>query len=361
MGLKSLIYKRRMKLLDLAYRKGYNAILVSSPQNIFYLTNYWGEGYLLIDFSKTSLIVPKLEYERAKTEAIGVDIVRAERGSAMLENVKKLAMGYKLCTDNLPTNTFLSLSSLLPNRISLELEIFEKARMIKDDQEISTLVKGGEIMDRLFTCVLEILKPGITERALAAYIVGEMMKLKSDPVIHYQTSFSPVIVASGPNSSLPHATVTDRVIERGDFVIVDIILRYNGYVVDATRTFHVGKADNRKLRHYEAVLNAQLKGVRYAVPGRKAGEVDRIVRKCLEDSGLSDFFIHSTGHGIGLDVHEPPWIRPNENISLERGMAITVEPGIYVPNRYGVRIEDSIIVSDPPLILTRFTKMLTEV
>jgi len=155
---------------------------------------------------------------------------------------------------------------------------------------------------------------------------------------------NPFIIASGPNSALPHASVSDRKFERGDFIVVDLTLRVNGYIADATRTFGLKTINPDLKKVYEIVKVAQGLGLNKCSNKIKIGEVDKTCREYISEHGFINEFNHSTGHGIGLDVHEPPWIRPHNEERLMDNMTITIEPGVYLESKFGVRIEDSIMI-----------------
>lgn len=354
----STISKRRGRILELASKFKCTAVLATAPENIFYLSGYWGEGFLFLESSGASLIVPRLELEKASSSAIDVKIVQADRGQMMYEKLREASRGETVCVDNPSADKFLKIKKYV-KRAKLAPEVFYNARMVKDEEEADRLVRGGAVMDRVLSKAVEAIRPGLAEYRIAEEIVAEMMRLGASPVLHRST-ISPVIIASGPNSAYPHAEPTSRTIQKGDFVVVDIVLRFEGYVIDATRTFHVGPISKEELKVYSAVMEAQRRGVEALSLGRELSEVDRACRSYLTEAGLGELFIHSTGHGIGLEVHEPPWIRPDSSEKLEKGMAFTIEPGVYLPGKYGVRIEDSILMLDRPLILTNFTKSLIE-
>ncbi|MFY3741094.1 MAG: Xaa-Pro aminopeptidase/Xaa-Pro dipeptidase [Candidatus Nitrosomirales archaeon] len=160
------------------------------------------------------------------------------------------------------------------------------------------------------------------------------------------------------NSSLPHADPTDRKIRKGDLVTVDLTLRYNGYIADATRTFAVGTIDSEKKKIYHIVKEAQEHGLNAVKAGAKCGAVDHACRSFIKKAGYGKYFIHSTGHGIGVEVHEPPWLRMKSDEILQKNMTVTVEPGIYLPNKFGVRIEDSVLVDKKVRVLNKYTKDL---
>jgi Xaa-Pro aminopeptidase len=167
-----------------------------------------------------------------------------------------------------------------------------------------------------------------------------------------------LIIAGGPNGAQPHAQISDRKFESGDMVIVDLTLRHEGYIADATRTFGLGTISPDKKKVYEVVRDAQEAGVRAVSEAKPCGDIDYACRQFIRSSGFTDSFVHATGHGIGLDVHEPPWIREKDKQKLKYNMSITVEPGIYIQDRFGVRIEDSVVVRSNKKCLCRFTKEL---
>ena len=174
----------------------------------------------------------------------------------------------------------------------------------------------------------------------------------------YKSTLNPLIIAGGPNGALPHAQVTQRKFRKGDLVVVDLTLRYKGYVSDATRTFAIGKVSKQAIEAYEIVQTSQKLGIKYVKPNVNCKDVDFACRKFIEDQNYGKYFIHSTGHGIGLEVHEVPTISYTNETKLEKNMAITVEPGIYIPKKFGIRIEDSLIVKEKPIVMHNFTKDL---
>jgi Xaa-Pro aminopeptidase/Xaa-Pro dipeptidase len=174
----------------------------------------------------------------------------------------------------------------------------------------------------------------------------------------YRSTLNPLIIASGPNSSLPHAQVTKRKFTNGDMITIDLTLRYKGYVSDATRTFGLGSISKEAVTVYEIVKESQKAGLKAVKPGRTCGSVDDACRKIITEYNYGSHFIHSTGHGIGLDVHENPNISSKNKEKMKKNMAITVEPGIYIPKKFGVRIEDSLIVKSRADVMHKFTKDL---
>ena len=162
--------------------------------------------------------------------------------------------------------------------------------------------------------------------------------------------------AGGPNGALPHAQVTNRKFANGDLIVVDLTLRYKGYVSDSTRTFGLGSVSEKAKSVYEIVKESQKMGLKAVKPGASCKSIDDACRKYIKNADYGKYFIHSTGHGIGLEVHELPNISPKSTTKLAKNMAITVEPGIYIPKKFGVRIEDSLIVQGKPIVMHKFTK-----
>ncbi|HVP23130.1 MAG TPA: Xaa-Pro peptidase family protein [Conexivisphaerales archaeon] len=349
--------RRHRSVLDYARAKGFDAVLVGEPQNVYYLTGFWGEATVVVGQEGCSIIVPALEFERAKESSSGVEVIGSDRGADMARKIKERVEARKCLIDNVDVSTFNRLSSMVPPGLTADPDALMSSRIVKDEAEISFLVEGGKVMDKLYEVTADLLSPGTDERTVAAAVIDEMIRLKADPPA-YASTLNPLIVASGANGSLPHAYTTERKMERGDFVVCDYVLRYGGYVVDATRTFAIESASDQMERSYDVVLDSQLAGIDATRPGVVAEEVDRAVRVPLAKAGMEELFVHGTGHGVGLDVHEAPFIRRGSPEVLREGMAVTVEPGVYVKGKYGVRIEDSLIVGAKPQILTHFPKSL---
>jgi Xaa-Pro aminopeptidase/Xaa-Pro dipeptidase len=237
------------------------------------------------------------------------------------------------------------------------MEPFYQSRKIKDGNEIKIIADAAKILDKLFTVCKKTIRVGVTEKQLQATLLYEAVKREAYPP-SYKYTLSPLIIASGINSALPHAAPTDRKVRKGDLITVDLTLRHKGYIADATRTFALGRINADMKKVYDVVKEAQEAGLDAAKTGATCGEVDNACRSLIERKGYGKYFIHSTGHGIGLEVHEPPWVKAKNEEVLEKNTAITVEPGIYIPDKFGVRIEDSIIVNKKAKILNKFTKEL---
>jgi Xaa-Pro dipeptidase len=213
-------------------------------------------------------------------------------------------------------------------------------RVCKDADEISRMRRAVGIAQDALEATLPHIRIGMTEKEAANELVVRLLSCGSEP----EMPFSP-IVSSGPNSANPHASPTDRKLQPGDLLVVDWGATYQGYISDLTRTFAVGDVDDEYIRIHKIVQQANHAGRKSGGPGIPCAEVDKAARKVIEEAGYGPFFTHRTGHGIGMEGHEDPYIRGDNLQQLEPGMAYTVEPGIYLPDRNGVRIEDNMIVT----------------
>jgi len=346
---------RRKRLEKYCNSVNCDTLVTFEPENLFYLTGFWGEAVGVLEKGgQTTIIAPELEAGRAKDESINCDVVTSQRGGLIstLASLKKK----KICVDCQNYSVMQSLKKSIP-RLKQSSEPFYNARIIKDSEEIRILKKASSIIDQMFELCTQTIKKGRSESDLQAILMS--FAIAND--MHdtgYRSTLNPLIIAGGPNGALPHAQVTKRKFANGDMIVVDLTLRYKGYVSDATRTFGLGSISKEAKIVYEIVKESQKAGLAVVRPQRTCKSVDDTCRKIIEEHHYGSYFIHSTGHGIGLDVHESPNITSKSTTKLKKDMAITVEPGIYIPNKLGVRIEDSVIVRDRPIIMHKFTKDL---
>jgi Xaa-Pro dipeptidase len=217
--------------------------------------------------------------------------------------------------------------------------VIAQLRMQKDPSEVSAMRQAVQIAERALEATIPAIEIGKTERELAAELTLQIMRAGSDP----ELPFTP-IVASGQNSANPHAVPGGRTLEPGDLLIIDWGASYNGYLSDITRTFAIGKLEPELEKIFQTVLEANEAGRAASLPGTAAGEVDQAARSVIARAGYGEYFTHRTGHGIGMEAHEEPYIHSGNKLALEPGMTYTVEPGIYLPGRGGVRIEDDVLV-----------------
>jgi len=346
---------RRKKLEKYCNSVNCDTLVTFEPENLFYLTGFWGEAIGVLEKGgQTTIIAPELEAGRAKDESVDCNVITSQRGGLIstLASLKKK----KICVDCQNYSVIQSLKKSIP-RLKQSSEPFYNARIIKDCAEVRILKKASSIIDQMFELCTQTIKKGRSESDLQAILMS--FAIAND--MHdtgYRSTLNPLIIAGGPNGALPHAQVTKRKFANGDMIVVDLTLRYKGYVSDATRTFGLGSISKEARTVYEIVKESQRAGLAIVLPQRTCKSVDDTCRKIIEEHHYGPYFIHSTGHGIGLDVHESPNITSKSITKLKKDMAITVEPGIYVPNKFGVRIEDSVIVRDRPIIMHKFTKDL---
>jgi len=214
-------------------------------------------------------------------------------------------------------------------------------RIIKDKEEIEALRRAAGVNEGCFRQVMEHIKPGVTEQQLASVWQRAVLEAENS-----QLSDIPTIVASGPNGASPHTTATSRRLQKSDLVTIDAFLLVDGYYSDITRTYAVGEPDEELKRIYYVVQEANAAARDFIKPGIRAEEVDAAARQVIDKAGYGEYFIHRTGHGMGLEIHEEPNIVEGNDLLLKQGMVFTVEPGIYLPGKGGVRIEDNVLVTE---------------
>jgi Xaa-Pro aminopeptidase len=320
-----------------------DAMLISSPHNLRYLTGFTGSnGIALITSSDTHFFTdPRYTLQAAQEVAGKVKVVKGpllEQAQALVTKRKWRRLGIE--QDHLKVGQLEALQAKASKwqRWVPRGGIVEKLRMVKSDEEVAAIRQSVKTNSQALEISLRQLKPGMNEAELAAEIDYQMRKLGAE-----KPSFD-TIVASGVRSALPHAHPTRAVIEPG-ILLIDMGAFENGYASDMTRTYFVGSAPRKLTQIYKAVLEAQLAAIDAVRPGVKASAIDRAARQVLNAHGLDKEFLHSTGHGLGLEIHEPPRLGKKEKTRLEVGMAITIEPGAYVEGLGGVRIEDTVVVT----------------
>jgi Xaa-Pro dipeptidase len=295
------------------------------------------------------MILPELEQSKAETSDLKLDLItygedEASRSQAFHEaatrlNLNALRFGVEplrlrvlelhLLMASAPDATFVPDESIL---FSL--------RIVKDEDEISALKRAVVIAEEALKATLPLIKPGMLERELASELVLQILRAGSETDI----PFNP-IVASGPNSAQPHAVPSDRTLQVGDLLLFDWGATINGYISDLTRTFAIGEPDAELAKVHDIVQEANAAGRDAIRPGAACQDIDRVTRAVIDAAGYGQYFIHRTGHGIGLETHEPPYIRGDNPRKLEPGMTFTIEPGIYLPGKGGVRVEDNVLVT----------------
>ncbi len=323
-------------------RRGIDGFLVTDINNIRYLTSFSGSSAFLLITKKENIFVTDFRYkEQAEKEVRGWDIFIQRKG--LIKGVKNLSR--KIGIKNLGFES--SVSYDLFRKLSRDLNLkdftgfIEKFRETKDSNEIYALKEAIRRAEKAFLDVKPYIKQGTKEKTIAIRL-EERLRKRGCRRIPFE-----IIVASGPNSSMPHARPTERQLLKGDLIIIDWCGEADGYCSDMTRTLLIKGGDNigKKKEIYQLVLAANKKAISCIYPGIKSKDVDSSTRHIIKKAGYGDFFGHGTGHGIGLQVHESPRITWNGREVLKENMIITVEPGIYLPGSGGVRIEDMVLVT----------------
>ncbi|MBM7660883.1 Xaa-Pro aminopeptidase [Bacillus mesophilus] len=334
-----------------------DGILITSSYNRRYMTNFTGTAGVAIISREKAVFITDFRYvEQAENQLEGFEIVQHK--AAIIEEVanqvEKLGikrLGFE--EDHVTFSTYKSYQTSIKAELVPLSGVIEKLRLIKTDSEIKILKEATEIADAAFEHILTVIRPGKTEIEISNEL--EFFMRKQGAV---SSSFD-IIVASGYRSALPHGVASDKVIESGEFVTLDFGAYYKGYCSDITRTLAVGQPSEELKNIYDVVLEAQLRGMAGIKPGITGKQADALTRDYITEKGYGEYFGHSTGHGIGLEVHEGPGLSFKSDMVLEAGMVVTVEPGIYVANVGGVRIEDdTVITKDGNQTLSFSTKEL---
>jgi Xaa-Pro aminopeptidase len=321
-----------------------DAIMINSPINRRYVTGFTGSAGTVIVSQEEAIFITDFRYtEQAGEQAKGFTIVEhkklmEEEVKSQLTRLQVKRLGFE--KNHVTYAEFDRYNKLLDAELVPTSEIVEKIRLIKTPDELRILKKAAEIADAAFEHIQKYIKPGVKEIEVSNELEFFMRKLGAT-----QSSFD-TIVASGFRSAMPHGVASTKEIQAGELVTLDYGALYQGYVSDITRTVAVGEISDELRKIYDTVLQAQLRGVNGIKPGMTGIEADALTRDYITDQGYGDYFGHSTGHGIGLEVHEGPGLSFRSEQKLEPGMVVTVEPGIYIPNVGGCRIEDDIIITE---------------
>ncbi|HYN15118.1 MAG TPA: Xaa-Pro peptidase family protein [Terriglobales bacterium] len=339
-----------------------DALLVTHSPNVRYLCGFTGSAsVLLVANGRPTFFTDGRYREQAGAEVEGARVVVPK--GPILDAAARAVADSKAKTVGVESE-HLSMAAaaqvartLRPKtRVRQTQGLVEKHRMVKEPAEVECMRAAVRLASSLFDKAVAAIHPGVPERAVAAELEYAARCAGADGM-----SFE-TIVAAGPRSALPHGLASAQPIPRRGFVVLDFGVILRGYCSDMTRTVHVGKPTAEVRRLYQAVRDAQQAAVEAVRPGRTVGEVDRAARSLLRRAGLARYFTHSTGHGVGLEIHEPPRIAHGQQEVLRPGMVITIEPGVYVPGYGGVRIEDMVVVTTTSCeVLTPTTKELLAV
>jgi len=332
----------RARLAELALP----GLLVTGRANVRYLSGFAGEGFLVVTADGQWLVTDGRYEEEAAAAAPSFELVAYRREAELKERLRALAR--EAAVDRLGCEAaHLSLARhrwFAETLEGVELDpregLVEELRRVKDAEEVARIRRALALAEEACARLLPRIGPGRSERELALELEVTMRELGADG-----PAFD-LIVAAGANASRPHARPGSRRLERGDLVILDFGAVWEGYHSDTTRTLVVGPPAPRQREVYEVVLAAQEAALSAVRPGATGEEVDRAARTVIEEAGYGERFLHGTGHGVGLEIHEAPRLSPGREDRLEAGMVVTVEPGVYLPGWGGVRLEDLVLVTE---------------
>ncbi len=337
---------RVQNLLKLFPAQGIDALLVSSEPNVTYLSGFKNqEAWAVITRKRLYFITDSRYIEQAKREAKGFEVILRDKKSVtelvadIVRNENIQTLGFEA-----PIVTY-SFFSMLEKKVGADKlkatgGLVESLRELKDAEEVRLLKKSVDIAVKGYHFVKKTVKPGMTEREAQAELEFYTKSLGS------QKPAFDIIIAGGPRGSMPHYQTGTLKFKKGDAVLVDMGVVYDGYHSDLTRTFFLGRMSALQKKVYDIVWDAQRAGIAKAGPGVPASEVDAVCRRHIAKEGYAEFFGHGTGHGVGLEIHEAPTVSPKSQTILKPGMVITVEPGIYLPGKVGVRIEDMVLITE---------------
>jgi Xaa-Pro dipeptidase len=343
--------------------------VITSPPNLRYLFNYSGQaferfccGLMNKDCTKSALVIPKLDLEKSsKSHVDNVFPWTDSEGYSTALSKALESVGTRNGQVGCEASLTLSLMDQLRTGFgqdSLFIQISDEIsslRLIKDKEEISSIKDAAAKLSRVYKSIPDIIRPGKSESEISLEIIKQLLRRGLRP-------FDYPLVQSGPDSAVPHSEPGKRKINRGDMVVVDTsATNEDGYFADLTRTYVVGRPTQKQEQVYDSVRRAQSDAAKSIRLGMELQQVDRSARSTIEKLGYGNFFIHRTGHGLGLEVHEAPFLRDGNSSTIERGMVFTVEPGIYLQGKFGVRIEDNIVMGSTPENVTELSHELIQI
>ncbi len=346
--------QRLAKLIQLARHRGFDCVAIMPGPNMHYFTGlhfHLSERPTLALFpvdGPPALIVPAFEASKTERSLIEWQVFTYTDGQDPVEAFDAAGQALYLSSARIGVEAYkmrLLELRLMENTASHAKfdavdALIADLRMIKDPDEIASMRRAVKITEQALDDVLDVIRIGMTERQVANELLIALLRRGAESI-----AFEPLI-QSGPNAALPHLTSTERVIQPGEVLLLDFGITIDGYTSDITRTFVVGEASDEVKKIYELVKQANEAGRAAARPGATGQDVDRAARKVIADAGYGQYFTHRTGHGLGLEGHEPPYMVEGNNVPLEVGNTFTVEPGIYVPGLGGVRIEDDVSITE---------------
>jgi len=362
----AIFIERVKNLIEIGCKSEIGAFLVTSEKNMRYFAGFstlaierFAGIVIPVETGAPVVIVPKLEETKAQERSAFKEIRTcsdSENPAVVLNKVvKELKLEKSVfgVEGTLPFRFYKMLVESSNIRAEDASATFSQLRIIKSEEELKTMQKAADIVAGGIKAGIEFIRPGVSELAISSEIERTIKENGGESIPF-------CIVLSGANSALPHGETTSRKVDAKDVVLMDIGAVYDGYYADLTRTVFVGEATKKQREIYHVVAQAEEAAIKSVRSGIKAEEVDTIARNVIEKAGYDKYFTHRTGHGLGLEVHEEPYITQGNKTILKPGMTFTIEPGIYLPREFGVRIEDNIAVSENKgRMLSKLAKELT--
>lgn len=348
------------RVFSLLKKEKIDYLLVTEINHVRYLTGFTGSNGMVLLAPPKSYFLTDFRYlVQAQKEVKDLKVIIADRElTSELPKLPELSKKVRVGVESayMPLKMLNKLKDLLPKvDFKPKENVIESLSVSKDSEEIRKIKKAIRIADKAFSDILGYIKPGMMEKDIAFEMEYNMRSQGADGI-----AFD-IIVASGQRSSMPHGKASTKKLRKGDFVTLDFGCLYQGYASDITRTLVLGKASERQKKIYDIVFKAQKSACKAVKPGLACSKLDAVARELIMKSGYGDYFGHGLGHGIGMIVHDNPVLNPRSTDVLAEGMVVTIEPGIYIPNWGGVRIEDDVLVtSSGGQVLSKSPKELIE-
>lgn len=350
------------KIRQVLQKEGLEALVVTQPENRRYLSGFTGSAGALLISAEVALIFVDFRYiEQTKMQAPEFKLIREDRTQALhkefantlatsLRELGLRRVGFE--SEHLPVHQHIAWQETLPGvELVPTTSLVDDLRAVKDSGELELIRKAAALTDESYQHLHSALRPGLSERE-ASWAAESFMRTHGAEGVAFE-----FLIQAGPHGALPHWTASEEPIRNGAPLIIDMGARLNGYHSDLTRTLFLGNSNSQFQKIYDIVRKAQETALQGIHSGMKGGEADSLARKIIEEAGYGEFFGHGLGHGVGLAIHEKPWIRRGSEDVLRPGMLITVEPGIYLPGWGGVRIEDLALVEEDGLeVLSKSSK-----
>lgn len=324
---------------------GLDAMLVTSEPGEFYATGFHGEGTVLVTKKENYYFTDSRYIEMAEKRVTGavITMTTRERGHKVrtLETIRALGiekLGFE--EGYMTVETYESYRKEFPCELVPAGQLLNDLRASKDEEEKEALIQAQRIAEKALDEILTFIRPGMTEKEIAAKLVYDMLRFGAEKM-----SFDPIVV-SGPNGSLPHGVPSDKQVQSGEFITMDFGCKFGGYCSDMTRTVALGEPDAEMRKVYQTVLDAQLAGIAAARAGVAGCDIHNAAARVIEEAGYGAYFGHGFGHSVGIEIHESPNANQGNHEPMPLGAAVSAEPGIYIPGKFGVRIEDVILLTE---------------